>query len=131
MQVELILLLNKCDIFARKLARGVSMKRYITTYGDRTNDMPTASNCASSLRACKYNWGRTHHIIRNMQTSVIISGKSHENILLSVVESTLSSRRQLYAQFSLCRFTCLNVMVLFLLSSYWAGYTRYRRSCSG
>jgi len=42
-KVELILLLNKCDILKRKLARGVSMKRYISTYGDRDNDMPTAS----------------------------------------------------------------------------------------
>ena len=44
-QVELILFLNKCDILARKLARGVPMKRYISTYGDRVNDMPTASKC--------------------------------------------------------------------------------------
>lgn len=42
-KVELILFLNKCDILARKLARGVSMKRYIPTYGDLKNDLPTAS----------------------------------------------------------------------------------------
>ncbi|KAI9442671.1 G-alpha-domain-containing protein [Lactarius indigo] len=42
-KVELVLFLNKCDILERKLARGVSMKRYIPTYGDRANDMPTAS----------------------------------------------------------------------------------------
>lgn len=42
-KVELILFLNKCDILERKLARGVSMRRYISTYGDRANDMPTAS----------------------------------------------------------------------------------------
>ncbi|KAF8267947.1 guanine nucleotide binding protein, alpha subunit [Lactarius quietus] len=41
--VDLILLLNKCDILARKLARGVSIRRSISTYGDRANDMPTAS----------------------------------------------------------------------------------------
>jgi len=48
-QVELVLFLNKCDILERKLARGVSMRRYISTYGDRANDMPTASKCTSSL----------------------------------------------------------------------------------
>ncbi|KAH9044210.1 G-alpha-domain-containing protein [Lactarius hengduanensis] len=42
-KVELVLFLNKCDILERKLARGVSMKQYISTYGDRVNDMPTAS----------------------------------------------------------------------------------------
>ncbi|KAI9457117.1 G-alpha-domain-containing protein [Lactarius psammicola] len=42
-KVELVLFLNKCDILERKLARGVSMRRYISTYGDRANDMPTAS----------------------------------------------------------------------------------------
>jgi len=41
--VQLILFLNKCDILQRKLARGVPLKRYIPTYGDRKNDLPTAS----------------------------------------------------------------------------------------
>jgi guanine nucleotide-binding protein subunit alpha len=44
--VQLILFLNKCDILERKLARGVQLQRYITTYGDRKNDLPTASRCA-------------------------------------------------------------------------------------
>ncbi|KAH9993200.1 guanine nucleotide binding protein, alpha subunit [Russula vinacea] len=42
-KVQLILFLNKCDILERKLARGVSLKRYIPSYGDRKNDLPTAS----------------------------------------------------------------------------------------
>ncbi|KAH9963792.1 G-alpha-domain-containing protein [Russula dissimulans] len=42
-KVQLILFLNKCDILERKLARGILLKRYIPTYGDRKNDMPTAS----------------------------------------------------------------------------------------
>ena len=45
-KVQLILFLNKCDILERKLARGVSLKRYIPSYGDRKNDLPTASKCA-------------------------------------------------------------------------------------
>ncbi|KAH8983906.1 guanine nucleotide binding protein, alpha subunit [Lactarius hatsudake] len=48
-QVELVLFLNKCDILERKLARGVSMKQYISTYGDRANDMPTASKPPEAL----------------------------------------------------------------------------------
>ncbi|KAI0288106.1 guanine nucleotide binding protein, alpha subunit [Russula brevipes] len=42
-KVQLILFLNKCDILERKLARNVLLKQYIPTYGDRKNDMPTAS----------------------------------------------------------------------------------------
>ncbi|KAH9979099.1 G-alpha-domain-containing protein [Lactifluus volemus] len=42
-KVQLILFLNKCDILERKLSRGVSMKRWIPSYGDRPNDMPTAA----------------------------------------------------------------------------------------
>ncbi|KAI0033481.1 G-alpha-domain-containing protein [Vararia minispora EC-137] len=42
-KVQLILFLNKCDILQRKLERGVSIKRYIPTYGDRENDVPTAT----------------------------------------------------------------------------------------
>lgn len=64
-QVELILCLNKCDILARKLARGVSMRRHITTYGDRANDLPTASKCMSSLRASRYYLRKTH-AVRNI-----------------------------------------------------------------
>ena len=44
-KVQLILFLNKCDILERKLARGVSLKRHIPSYGDRKNDLPTASKC--------------------------------------------------------------------------------------
>ncbi|KAH9067983.1 G-alpha-domain-containing protein [Lactarius deliciosus] len=48
-KVELVLFLNKCDILERKLARGVLMKQYISTYGDRANDMPTASKYLRKL----------------------------------------------------------------------------------
>ena len=58
-QVDLVLCLNKCDILKRKLARGVSMKRYISTYGDRPNDLPTASKCTSFL-ASMYHLEGTH-----------------------------------------------------------------------
>lgn len=42
-KVQLVIFLNKCDILERKLARGISIKQYIPSYGDRKNDMPTAS----------------------------------------------------------------------------------------
>jgi guanine nucleotide-binding protein alpha-1 subunit len=46
-KVQLILFLNKCDILERKLARGLSVKRYIPTYGERENDLPNVAKCVS------------------------------------------------------------------------------------
>ncbi|TFK81822.1 G-alpha-domain-containing protein [Polyporus arcularius HHB13444] len=42
-KVQLILFLNKCDLLQKKLARGVRVKDYIPTYGDRPNDAPNAA----------------------------------------------------------------------------------------
>jgi len=59
-KVQLILWLNKCDILERKLARGVLIRQYISTYGDRANDMPTASKCTCSLRGSRCYLERTN-----------------------------------------------------------------------
>ena len=52
LQVQLILFLNKCDILERKLARGIPINQYIASYGDRANDMPTASRCTFNFFLC-------------------------------------------------------------------------------
>ena len=46
--VELVLFLNKCDILERKLASGIRLAKYVRSYGDRGNDLETASKCASA-----------------------------------------------------------------------------------
>lgn len=45
MQVELILFLNKCDMLARKLEAGVRLSKYVRSFGERSNDVETASQC--------------------------------------------------------------------------------------
>jgi len=42
----MILFLNKCDILHRKLRSGVQVKNFLTSYGDRPNDTPTAIKCS-------------------------------------------------------------------------------------
>ncbi|KAI0288110.1 guanine nucleotide binding protein, alpha subunit [Russula brevipes] len=42
-KVQLVLILSGCDILRDKLARGVSLRQFITSYGDRTNDQTTAT----------------------------------------------------------------------------------------
>ncbi|THH14466.1 hypothetical protein EW146_g5867 [Bondarzewia mesenterica] len=42
-KVQLILFLNKCDLLQRKLKRGIEVKRYVPTYGDRPNDLPSVA----------------------------------------------------------------------------------------
>jgi hypothetical protein len=46
-KVDLVLFLNKCDILHRKLESGIRLARYVKSYDDRSNDMETASKCAS------------------------------------------------------------------------------------
>lgn len=43
--VELVLFLNKCDILARKLERGVRLARYVRSFQDRANDAETVQKC--------------------------------------------------------------------------------------
>ncbi|KIP03160.1 hypothetical protein PHLGIDRAFT_16052 [Phlebiopsis gigantea 11061_1 CR5-6] len=42
-QAVLILFMNKCDLLERKLARGVQVSRYMTSYGARPNDAASFS----------------------------------------------------------------------------------------
>lgn len=41
--VDLVLFLNKCDILDAKLTSGIRLSKYVRSYGDRPNDMETAS----------------------------------------------------------------------------------------
>ncbi|OJA09485.1 hypothetical protein AZE42_05856 [Rhizopogon vesiculosus] len=41
--VDLVLFLNKCDILDAKLSSGIRLSKYVRSYGDRPNDMETAS----------------------------------------------------------------------------------------
>lgn len=41
--VDLILFLNKCDIFEAKLNSGIRLAKYVRSYADRENDFVTAS----------------------------------------------------------------------------------------
>ncbi|KIJ63047.1 hypothetical protein HYDPIDRAFT_93086 [Hydnomerulius pinastri MD-312] len=41
--VDLVLFLNKCDILDSKLRSGIRLSKYVRSYGDRPNDLETAS----------------------------------------------------------------------------------------
>ncbi|KAF9231558.1 guanine nucleotide binding protein, alpha subunit [Melanogaster broomeanus] len=41
--VDLVLFLNKCDILDSKLTSGIRLSKYVRSYGDRPNDLETAS----------------------------------------------------------------------------------------
>ena len=43
--VDLVLFLNKCDILEAKLKAGVRLAKYVRSFGDRPNDLDTASKC--------------------------------------------------------------------------------------
>ena len=46
--VDLVLFLNKCDILEAKLDSGIRLSKYVRSYGDRSNDIETASKCLSN-----------------------------------------------------------------------------------
>jgi hypothetical protein len=50
--VNIVLFLNKCDLLQRKLAAGVRLAHYMTSYGDRANDFDSVSKCASRAMRC-------------------------------------------------------------------------------
>ncbi|KAK7042966.1 hypothetical protein VNI00_008703 [Paramarasmius palmivorus] len=43
-QTDIILFLNKCDLFASKLASGIRLKDYVVSFGNRPNDFDNASS---------------------------------------------------------------------------------------
>jgi guanine nucleotide-binding protein alpha-1 subunit len=46
---QIILFLNKYDLLAKKLKRGVKIRDYISSYGDRENTPEVAVKCTISL----------------------------------------------------------------------------------
>lgn len=44
-RTQLILFMNKCDLLKRKLKRGVQVKKYLPSYGDRPNDVTNVVRC--------------------------------------------------------------------------------------
>ena len=45
----LLLVLNKCDLLQAKLQRGVRIRDSVPSFGDRKNDLPTATRCMSRM----------------------------------------------------------------------------------
>ena len=44
-KATLVLFLNKCDLLEEKIRKGISITKYLTSYGDRANDAPTLTKC--------------------------------------------------------------------------------------
>ncbi len=49
-RTQLILFLNKCDLLRRKLKRGVQVKQYLPSYGDRPNEVMAVVKCKFAMR---------------------------------------------------------------------------------
>ena len=49
---QIILFLNKYDLLEKKIKRGVKIKDYISSYGDRDNTPEVAVKCTSLLPSC-------------------------------------------------------------------------------
>jgi hypothetical protein len=51
-RTQLILFLNKCDLLRRKLKRGIKIKEYHPSYGDRPNDVTAVVKCLFVQYSC-------------------------------------------------------------------------------
>lgn len=51
-QVPLILVLSGYDVLEAKLRQGISFRNYISSYGDRANNLPAVTECMSNV--CPY-----------------------------------------------------------------------------
>jgi guanine nucleotide-binding protein subunit alpha len=49
-KTQLILFLNKCDLLQAKLMRGIKIRDCVPSFGDRKNDISTATKCKSRTR---------------------------------------------------------------------------------
>ena len=48
-KTQLVLFLNKCDLLRRKLKRGVKVKQYLPSFGDRENDLTHVIKCTHTF----------------------------------------------------------------------------------
>ncbi|KAJ8507502.1 hypothetical protein ONZ45_g10126 [Pleurotus djamor] len=53
-RTQIILFLNKCDLLQAKLMRGVRIRDHVPSFGDRRNDLPTATRSPSNLATYPY-----------------------------------------------------------------------------
>ena len=63
----LVVFMNKCDLLEKKIRKGVSVKKYLPSYGERSNDAAVFTKCGGfslSLTPCfstfcfVFNFGR-------------------------------------------------------------------------
>lgn len=51
-RATVVLFLNKCDLLRRKLKRGLVVRHYLPSYGDRPNEMHAVVKCACARALC-------------------------------------------------------------------------------
>lgn len=89
--VDLVLFLNKCDILESKLDSGIRLSKYVRSYGDRPNDIETASKC-SSIQFINWEFlGTTDWVPQTLGASSVLSTEStllyHESSMVFVLLS--------------------------------------------
>jgi hypothetical protein len=55
-EVGLILILNKCDLLAKKLEAGISLAKFVPSFEDRPNNVENVTKCAYNVH-----WLTTEH----------------------------------------------------------------------
>lgn len=82
-KVPLILFLNKCDLLKTKLDSGVSVKKYVPSYGDRKNDFPTASQYFQS----KFEYIKKQHSPSDREVYIHLTSMTSRQSMVSILSS--------------------------------------------
>jgi hypothetical protein len=86
--VHLVLFLNKVDLLQQKLKAGIRVKKYITSFGNRTNDFHEVSEYFRAHFLQVYRKHSPHHR-RSLYTHLtsVVDTKATRDIILNVRDS--------------------------------------------
>ncbi|QRV74968.1 G-protein alpha subunit [Ceratobasidium sp. AG-Ba] len=90
--VHLVIFLNKCDVLKAKLAAGIKVKKYITSYGDRANEYGPVSHYfrAHFTQVFKRN-NADHKRELYCHLTSVIDTEATQSIILSVRDALFRS----------------------------------------
>ena len=67
-KAQFVLFLNKCDLLALKLKRGIRVQDHFPEFGDQSNDLKTVANC--ERHPCPIHSSSLAHTFRSLQTKI-------------------------------------------------------------
>ncbi|KAI0956111.1 hypothetical protein AcV7_006604 [Taiwanofungus camphoratus] len=84
---HLVLFLNKADVLAEKLAKGIKLKKYITSYGDRPNEVDAVVNYFKAHFAQVHTKNNENKRVLYTHLTSVVDTKATQSIISNVRDS--------------------------------------------